>query len=169
MPVPVAMPASAKTEARSNKVTRTGEMVVGIVGGIFGFLVGVFELFISGLGKVFGVAGAAGVAELSTLTFFASTVGIIAAAVVGMKPRLSGAFMILAAVLGLIGASMFYAIPAILLGVGGLLALIRKERPIETPMPPSPRASSYCMKCGKPWIYVPQYGKWYCETCKIYA
>jgi len=163
-PVPTSAVRSYQT-AQATSASRTGEMVLGIVGGVFGLLVAGFEWILGGLGRIFGASSAGMAIQLSTPTFIASTLGIIAAAVVGIRPRLCGALMILAAVLGLIGASLFYAIPAVLLGVGGLLALTRKERP----MTPLPQAMSYCMKCGRCLTYVPHFQKWYCETCKTYA
>ena len=126
-PVPTSAVRSYQT-AQATSASRTGEMVLGIVGGVFGLLVAGFEWILGGLGRVFGASSAGMAIQLSTLTFFASTLGIIAAALVGMRPRLCGALMMLAAVLGLIGASMFYAIPAVLLGIGGLLAVVRKGK-----------------------------------------
>ena len=35
---------------------------------------------------------------------------------------------------------------------------------------PSPPPSSYtCVKCGEPLVYVPEYQRWYCNSCRAYA
>jgi len=133
---------------------RTGEMILGIIGGIFGIIAGLAAVVIGGIGETFGFTKASELYGLGALAIIASIIGIVGAVIVESKTRISGVLMIVAAVLGLIGVSFFYILPMILLGIAGILALLRKTEP-ETPMsattiPTHPTISDkkYCAYCG---------------------
>ena len=100
------------------KTSRTVELILGIIGGIFGLLGGVFALMFS--------AFAPSVASLGISAVLASIVGIIAAAYVIQNAKWGGIILILSAIWLLISISIFGLFGAVLLGLGGLLAIIRK-------------------------------------------
>jgi len=49
-----------------------------------------------------------------------------------------------------------------------LIDWYRQRRKAILPIPlPMPQAVYHCMNCGRPLMYVPQYGRWYCNKCRI--
>ncbi|UTB32303.1 MAG: zinc-ribbon domain-containing protein [Methanobacterium sp. ERen5] len=108
---------STKT-VESKKTSRTIELVLGILGGIFGLLGGVFALMFS--------AFAPSVASLGVSAVIASIVGLIGSAYVLQNPKWGGIILIISAVWLLISISLFGVLGAVLLGLAGLLAVLRK-------------------------------------------
>ena len=100
------------------ETSRTVEVIVGILGGIFGLLGGIFAV-------LFGVF-ASEVAGLGVSAILASIVGIAGAAYVLKSPKWGGIILIISAVWLLISISLFGIPGAVLLGLAGLLALLRK-------------------------------------------
>jgi ribosomal protein L40E len=100
------------------KTSRTVELVLGIIGGIFGLLGGVFALMFSAFAPSVGGLGASAV--------LASIVGIVGAAYVMQNAKWGGIILILSAVWLLISISLFGVLGAVLLGLAGLLAVLRK-------------------------------------------
>ena len=100
------------------KTSRTIELVLGIMGGIFGLLGGVFALIFS--------AFAPSVGSLGVSAVLASIVGIFGAAYVMQNPKYGGIILIISAIWLLISISLFGLIGAVLLGLAGLLAVLRK-------------------------------------------
>ena len=100
------------------KTSRTVELVLGIIGGIFGLLGGVFALMFSAFAPSVGGLGVSAV--------LASIVGIIGAAYVLQNAKWGGLILIVSAVWLLISISVFGLPGAVLLGLGGLLAVLRK-------------------------------------------
>lgn len=100
------------------KTSRTVELVLGILGGIFGLLGGVFALMFS--------AFAPSVANLGISAVIASIVGLIGSAYVLQNPKWGGIILIVSAVWLLISISLFGVLGAVLLGLAGLLAVLRK-------------------------------------------
>jgi hypothetical protein len=100
------------------KTSRTVELILGIIGGIFGLLGGVFVLIFSAFAQSAGGLGISAV--------LASIVGIIAAAYVMQNAKWGRIILILSAVWLLISISLFGVLGAVLLGLAGLLAVLRK-------------------------------------------
>ena len=100
------------------KTSRTVELVLGIIGGIFGLLGGVFALMFS--------AFAPSVGSLGISAVLASIVGIVGAAYVMQNAKWGGIILIVSAIWLLISISLFGVLGAVLLGLAGLLAVLRK-------------------------------------------
>ena len=100
------------------KTSRTIELILGLMGGIFGLIGGVFALMFSAFAPSVGGLGISAV--------LASIVGIIAAAYVMQNAKWGGIILILSAIWLLISISLFGVLGAVLLGLGGLLAILRK-------------------------------------------
>ena len=100
------------------KTSRTIELILGLMGGIFGLIGGVFALMFS--------AFAPSVGSLGISAVLASIVGIIAAVYVVQNAKWGGIILILSAIWLLISISLFGVLGAVLLGLGGLLAILRK-------------------------------------------
>ncbi|NLI36684.1 MAG: DUF4064 domain-containing protein [Bacteroidales bacterium] len=109
-------------------MNRTPETILGILGGIFGLLGGIFtlvilssfEYIISGPGISTLLAG------LGVSAILASTVGLTATVYINQKPKAIGIILIISAIWLLISISAFGIIGAILLGIAGIVTLIRK-------------------------------------------
>lgn len=108
-------------------MARTAELVLGLLGGIIGLLASGAALLFGGLGSAFGAEGASQVIGQGWLAVLASIVGTIGAALVKSRTKLAGWLMIISGVVGLVAISAFYIISTILLGIAGLMALLRKQ------------------------------------------
>ncbi|RJS49340.1 MAG: hypothetical protein CIT03_03630 [Methanobacterium sp.] len=101
------------------KTSRTIELVLGIVGGIFGLLGGIFAV-------IFGSLASADIVILGISAILASIVGIVAAVYVTKNPKAGGIILIISAIWLLISISLFGLLGSILIGIGGILAILRK-------------------------------------------
>lgn len=111
---------------------RTTEFVLGLIGGIFGIFGAFIALFIGGLGSAFEANGANEIVGLGWAAVILSILGIIGSVVVKGKAKLGGTMMLIAAIGGIISISAFYILPGILLLIGGLMGLFRKEKVSKT-------------------------------------
>lgn len=107
---------------------RTAEFVLGLLGGIFGILGSTFALFVGGIGEAFNAEGAGTVSGLGWAAVLFSILGIVAAVMVGNRPKASGIMFLVAGIGGIISISAAYILPGILLIIAGILSLVRKER-----------------------------------------
>lgn len=107
---------------------RTTEFVLGLIGGIFGVMGAMIALFIGGVDAAVNSSGQSEIIGLGWAAVAFSILGIVGASIVKGKPKLGGGFMTIAAVAGIICISMFYILPGILLIIGGLMGLIRKDK-----------------------------------------
>ena len=107
------------------KTSRTIEMVLGILGGVFGLIGAIVAFFIGSLGTAFGATGASDVTGLGASAFLASIVGIAGAVYVTKNPKIGGIILIISAIWLLISISLFGLLGAALLGIAGVIALIR--------------------------------------------
>jgi hypothetical protein len=107
------------------KTSRTIEMVLGILGGVFGLIGAIIAFFIGSLGSAFAVTGSSDVTVLGASAFLASIVGIVGAVYVTKDPKIGGIILIISAIWLLISISLFGLLGAVLLGIAGVIALIR--------------------------------------------
>src|SRR3989338_5452996 len=105
---------------------RTGELVLGIIAGIFGILSGFFALAFGGLGAAFKAEGASYVILGGLVAIFVSILGIIGAAIVKRSSQWGGIMMLIAAVIGFLSISFFYVLSSILFGIAGCMAIFSK-------------------------------------------
>ncbi|OED03697.1 hypothetical protein A9757_05290 [Methanobrevibacter sp. A54] len=103
----------------ANETSRTLELVLGIIGAIFGLLGGVFAIMLSSFGgtEIFAL----GISAL-----LASIVGIVGSVYVKNNAKTGGIILIISAIWLLISISAYGILGFILLGIAGLIALIRK-------------------------------------------
>jgi len=107
---------------------RTTEFVLGLIGGIIGLFSAMAVLLIGGIDAAFSSSGTSDLGGLGWSAMLFSVLGIIGSIVVKRKAKLGGTFMTIAAIAGIISVSMFYVIPGILLIIGGLMGLFRKNK-----------------------------------------
>ena len=113
--------------------SRTTEFVLGLLGGIFGFLGALVAMLFGGLagsfGEAFGSAEAVATGtQIVGMAFGAiimAIIGIVGAAMVKNKKRhkLAGGLMIISAIGGLIAVSFAYVLATVLLLIAGIMAL----------------------------------------------
>lgn len=107
-------------------MSRTTEMVLGILGGLIGFGGAFFALFMGAVDESFN--GSSELSGLGASAFFFSALAIIAAILVKFKPRLAGWLMLISGVAILISISLFGIVPALFLIPAGLMGIIRKNK-----------------------------------------
>lgn len=100
------------------ETSRTIELVLGIVGGIFGLLGGILAFMFS----VF----ATDIATLGASAILASIVGLAGAVLILKNPKWGGIILVVSAIWLLISISLFGVLGAVLLGLAGSLAIFRK-------------------------------------------
>lgn len=98
--------------------TRTTEFVIGLIGAIFGFI----GAFIALLFSTFS----SDITGLGISALLASILGIVGAIYVKKNPRIAAILLLISAIWVFISISLFGVIPGILLGIAGILALVRK-------------------------------------------
>lgn len=107
---------------------RTAEFVLGLVGGIFGILCAFIALFIGGLGSALEADGANTVIGLGWGAVALSILGIVGSVMVRSKAKVGGIMMTVAAIGGFICISIIYLLPGVLLLIGGLMGIFRKDK-----------------------------------------
>lgn len=107
---------------------RTAEFVLGLIGGIFGILCAFIALFIGGLGSALEADGANTVIGLGWGAVALSILGIVGSVMVRSKAKVGGIMMTVAAIGGFICISLIYLLPGILLLIGGLMGIFRKDK-----------------------------------------
>ncbi|TGB03494.1 DUF4064 domain-containing protein [Halobacillus salinus] len=107
-------------------MSRTTEMVLGILGGLFGFGGAFFALFMGAVDESFN--GTSEISGLGTSAFVFSILAIIGGILVKFKPKAGGWLMLVSGVAILISISLFGVVPALFLIAAGLMGIIRKEK-----------------------------------------
>lgn len=107
---------------------RTAEFVLGLIGGILGILCAFIALFIGGLGSALEADGANTVIGLGWGAVGLSVLGIVGSVMVRSKAKVGGIMMTVAAIGGFICISLIYLLPGVLLLIGGLMGIFRKDK-----------------------------------------
>src|ERR1700674_346519 len=113
-----------------------GALILGILGGLFGLLIGLAGYTLG------GIAGSGGVQALSMAIPIASLVG---GGMAKEKPTIAGGLMVVSAIgmFFIFGFNFFTAIPLVLSAVGGLLAFtgLIETKQVTVPQSVPPAAS----------------------------
>ena len=104
---------------RTRTVTRTFEMVFGLIGSIIGIFSGSFLIFVESLGQ-------AHAPFLGLLAIFAAVLGIISSFYVKKNTEVAGVGFIIATMFVILGADYINILSAIFLIIAGISALFRK-------------------------------------------
>ncbi|PER52391.1 hypothetical protein COL26_04625 [Bacillus thuringiensis] len=107
---------------------RTAEFVLGLIGGIFGIICAFVALLIGGIGAAFEADGANTVIGLGWGAVALSILGIVGSVMVRSKAKVGGIMMTVAAIGGFICISIIYLLPGVLLLIGGLMGIFRKDK-----------------------------------------
>ncbi|MDA1972805.1 DUF4064 domain-containing protein [Bacillus cereus] len=107
---------------------RTVEFVLGLIGGIFGIICAFVALLIGGMGAAFEADGANTVIGLGWGAVALSILGIVGSVMVRSKAKVGGIMMTVAAIGGFICISIIYLLPGVLLLIGGLMGIFRKDK-----------------------------------------
>lgn len=113
------------------KISRTAEFVLGLIGGICGIIAGIVAIAIGGVGSAVGASQAGSVTSLGIFAILFSILGIVGAAIVNSKTKVSGILMVIACVGGFVCISMVYIFPGIMFAIAGVMALVRKDKSLE--------------------------------------
>lgn len=125
------------------EIMQVAALVLGIIGGLFGLLIGLFGYGLGGLARASG-AGGAGAFQLVSMAL--PIAGLAGAGMAMVNPVPAGALMLLSALgmLALFGFNFFTAIPCLLIGLGGTLALVAASQEMD------PQDSSLDSSSGAP-------------------
>ena len=104
---------------RRKVISRTFEMILGVIGSIIAILTGSFLIFIQHFGQV-------NTTFLGFLSIIASILGLICSYYVYKNSEIAGIGFIIASVLIIAGAEHINVLSAIFLLVAGMSALFRK-------------------------------------------
>lgn len=104
---------------RTRTVTRTFEMVFGLIGSIIGIFSGSFLIFVESLGQ-------AHAPFLGLLAILAAVLGIISSFYVKKNTEVAGVGFIIATMFVILGADYINILSAIFLIIAGISALFRK-------------------------------------------
>ncbi|AEW58643.1 TPA: DUF4064 domain-containing protein [Bacillus cereus] len=107
---------------------RTAEFVLGLIGGIFGIICAFIALLIGGMGVAFEAEGANTIIGLGWGAVGLSILGIVGSVMVRSKAKAGGIMMTVAAIGGFICISIFFLLPGVLLLIGGLMGIFRKDK-----------------------------------------
>ncbi|MFN2745167.1 MULTISPECIES: DUF4064 domain-containing protein [Bacillus] len=109
---------------------RTTEFVLGLIGGIFGFIGAFIALMIGGIDAAFSSSGTSQIVGLGWGAVFFSILGIVGSVIVRNKAKLGGIMLLISAIGGFICIFMFYILSGVLLFIAGIMGLVRKEKTI---------------------------------------
>lgn len=126
--------------------------ILGIIGGVFGFLAAVFTLFFGGLGSALDASGAQTVIGLGWGGVLFSFLAIVLGAVAFARPRGAGIGLLITAVLGVVLGGTLVAVCMALVLVGGVLCLLGAGKA------PKAAAESQTEESGpvkkRPWLWL---------------
>lgn len=106
--------------------SRTLEIILGIIGGVFGLIGAVFALMVGTLDVAFSASGTSPLTMLGINAVLASILSIITTAFINKNPTKAGIIIIISALWLLISISYFGILGFVLLGLAGLLAIFKK-------------------------------------------
>ncbi|MDK2795560.1 MAG: hypothetical protein PWQ22_1626 [Archaeoglobaceae archaeon] len=107
-------------------MSRTGEMVLGILGGVFGILAAMFVGAIGGIGEAVGAFGYEELYLRAGAGLLLGALAIVGGAIVNKNNKAGGILMLVSAIFGLFALGPLWVLSFILLLVGGILALRSK-------------------------------------------
>jgi len=106
---------------------RTTEFVLGLIGGIIGFLAAIFALFVGGVDAAISSSGTSEITTLGWLAFLFSTLAIVGAVVVRSNAKMGGILLLVSAIGGFISIYLFYLVSAILIGIAGIMGVLKND------------------------------------------
>lgn len=104
---------------------RVAEMVLGIMGSIFGILGGLFAIMLQGVSSQLDTDGG-NVGGLGVAVIITCIITLILSSIINKKRVLIGVLLIIGGILNFIFISFFGILSGILILVAGILALVRK-------------------------------------------
>lgn len=107
-------------------MSRTTEMVLGIIGSLLGFGGAFLALFIGSVDEAFN--GTSGVSGLGTSAFLFSALAFIGSILVKFKAKLGGWLLLISGIAIIISISLFGIVPALFLIASGLMGILRKQK-----------------------------------------
>lgn len=106
---------------------RTGALLLGIIGGLGGFLGGVFVLLVGGIGEAFGAGETETLIGQGWAAILLAIIGIIGGSLARARPTAAGILMLISGIGGFIAISAGYILGGPLLIVGGIMALVARK------------------------------------------
>lgn len=111
-------------------MSRTTEMVLGIIGALLGFGGAFFAMFVGAIDEA--VSGSQQISGLGISAFLFSVLAFIGAIVVKFKAKIGGWIMLISAIALVISISLFGVVPALFLLGAGLMGAFRKPKEVSS-------------------------------------
>lgn len=105
---------------------RVAEMILGIMGSIFGMLGGLFAIMVGSIGNEFEASDSGQVFGLGIAVILTCIITLILSCIINKKRVLMGVLLVIGGLLNFIFIGFFGILSGILILVAGILALIRK-------------------------------------------
>ena len=105
---------------------RVAEMILGIMGSIFGMLGGLFAIMVGSIGNEFEASDSWQVFGLGVAVILTCIITLILSCIINKKRVLMGVLLVIGGLLNFIFIGFFGILSGILILVAGILALIRK-------------------------------------------
>jgi len=106
---------------------RISALILGLIGGIGGFIAAIVVLSGGGIGSVFGAEGAETLIGQGWAAILISLIGIIGGALALSKPTVAGILLLISGIGGFIAIGLFYLFGGPLLIIGGIFALVARR------------------------------------------
>lgn len=107
-------------------MSRRAEMILGVIGGIFGILMGIFVVVVGGIGSLSGSSVYSLVFYLGLGAVILGILGIVGGIVVNKNKKMAGGLMLTCGLLGFIAIYLLWIIPGLLLIIGGILTFNKR-------------------------------------------
>jgi len=107
---------------------RVTAVVLGLVGGIVGFVFSIFAILAGSAASVMGTVSGGGLVFLAFVAMLASFAGVIGGALAMARPGTAAALMLIGAIVGFIALPGIYIVPGALMLIGGILAWFASRR-----------------------------------------
>lgn len=107
----------------TNDRSRVAELVLGIMGGVFGMLGGLLAMTVGSIGSAFEANGAGGIVGLGISCVIVSALAIIFSAMINRNHKTMGWLIIVCGILNFVFVSYFGILSGILIIISGSLAL----------------------------------------------
>lgn len=112
-----------RQQHRSRAISRTGEIVLGIVGGIFGLISAIIELFIGSIDTA--INGSTSLGGLMVGMFIVCIAAIILPFFINKQHTVMGILILLCGLLNFVFAGGIGILSGILIAIAGILAIVR--------------------------------------------
>lgn len=105
----------------------TVSFILGLIGSILALLSEVGVMLIGTLGTSFGASSGTTLIGLGVVSFLFAIIALVFTCLISKMPKVAGMVLIICAIIGFICSFMAFLIPAVLLIIAGIIAVVKKN------------------------------------------